>query len=157
MSFPSSCHKFPSLFTSRHVLTYRLFIPLVDTPRFLAEAPRIPARVCRTAIAFTDFAFISLRPPFRPSRADYTSRGARLYFKGVPSSGIYVRYSPRRSNSETWSWPIGERRRQGCGRGNGRKRGGITTAFEMDAGAISDGALNRPSRTSMANIMLNLS
>jgi len=28
---------------------------------------------------------------------------------------------------------------------------------EMDAGAISDGALNRPSRTSMANIMLNLS
>jgi len=40
---------------------------------------------------------------------------------------------------------------------NERKRGGITTAFEMDAGAISDGAMNRPSKTSMANIMLNLS
>lgn len=106
------------------------------------------------------FAFVFLLPSdITLSRRLYIlPSGTCLYFKGVSSSGIYVRYSPRCSNSETWSWPIEEWRRHGWTR-SGRKRGGIRriTAFEMDAGAISDGALNRPSRTSIANIMLNLS
>lgn len=39
----------------------------------------------------------------------------------------------------------------------GGSKAGAQQCSGWDAGAISDGALNRPSRTSMANIMLNLS
>lgn len=121
--------------------SYLLISIIIDF--LLAKASQISAHLPHKYVYILAFVFSLLF-----ARIIYFAK--RRGISKVPSSGIYVRYSPRRSNSETWSWPLKRRREHW-------RVGGSTTVFRIGAGTISDDVFNRRSRTSIANIMLNLS